>query len=495
MDVEYKVKDLLSEIQKKGHLPALDRNVGALCSLADNPLTQAAELTAIILRDTALTTSVLSAANSAAYRTVSAIKTVSAAVILLGFEKVQALALGLSIFKQSHENARTRELYRLFTCSYFAGTLAMSLARQANYGNPEEASIAGLLLQLPRLLLANSFPEKYEQMEKLIMDKRIPPPKACEQVFGVTYADIAHGISRLWNLPAGITGYFKILNPAGKQLNQIIRSASDVSDMLFGNAPGGSEKMAAAEKEMKELLNVEDFSVSRFIGFACEADDNMNRFFNLGRQDMEMMFKIAEWGRVNSAQVAASLTLGAGLKEKESPPEDPHILIGNFLTELMVVLRARVGINEILMVAQEAIYRCLTPSCVFTAFLDKARQHVIGRLYAGNSVMIQAGDFRFGMSDKSSALVECMERMKSIRANIKTHKITLPPDLLGKLNLEHILLSPIIALDHSVGLFLVGRSSDRPFSDEELSWQDAIAGHVGLAFETEDRTRPSKGTG
>ena len=38
---------------------------------------------------------------------------------------------------------------------------------------------------------------------------------------------------------------------------------------------------------------------------------------------------------------------------------------GFTLTELMVVLRARVGINEILMVAQEAIYRCLTPSCVF----------------------------------------------------------------------------------------------------------------------------------
>jgi len=108
----------------------------------------------------------------------------------------------------------------------------------------------------------------------------------------------------------------------------------------------------------------------------------MQRFFNLSYKDIEMMVRIAAWGKVNMAEVATSVTMGNILKD-ESRTDDPAVLIG-----------------------PEAIYRCLNPICVFTAFVDAAKEN------------------------------------------------------------------------------LVGRGVDIPFSSEELRWLEAIAGHVGMSFES-----------
>jgi HD-like signal output (HDOD) protein len=488
MDSDPKIVELIGEMRKKGQLPALDQNVVALCNLADKKeQTQTAELTAIILRDAALTSAVLALANSAAYRTRAPIKTVSFAVILLGFEKVQSLALGLSIFKKSRENARSRELYRLFVCSYFTGTVAMSLARQSRYPNPEEVFVGGLLHQLPRLLLANSFPEKYQEMERLMMKERLDVNKACEKVFGVRYALVTHEILDCWNLPDSMKKTIREVDGAVSDLSSMIHLAGDISDMLFGNKPSGMEPMSEADKRIKGMLKLDSISLGRFLEFTFEADDNLSRFFNLTRQDIEMMTKIAEWGKVSSAEVAASLTMGFQGTDTVQEKIDPRVMIGQFFSELMIGVQKRVGVNDILMIAQEALYRCLSPECVFTAFYDKTHRFIIGRLYAGHNAMVQASDFKFSMSDEECMAVKCMTSGEAIITSAKTDHILPRQEFLQMLKLDHILLAPIVYDRHSIGIYMVGRVGGKPFSSEEKSWIEVIAGHVGLAFEQQGK--------
>ncbi len=488
MDETSKVAELVNEMRKKGQLPALDQNVAALCHLADKKETQTADLTSIIMRDAALTSAVLTLANSAAYRTRSPIKTVSFAVILLGFEKVQSLALGLSIFKKTRENARSRELYRLFVCSYFTGSVAMSLARQARCPNAEEVFVSGLMHQLPRLLLANCFPDRYQEMERLLMKEKLDMNKACDKAFGVRYAAITRAIAEAWNLPDSMRQGLRDEDGLSNPSSVMVHLAGDIADMLFGNKPSGGESMGEAEKRMRVLLKVEDMTLARFLEFTGEADENLSRFFSLSRQDIEMMTKIAEWGKVSSAEVAASLTMG--FQEPEALPvrEDPRIMLGHFLSELMMGVQKRANLNDILMIAQEAIYRCLAPECVFTAFYDKARNYVMGRLYAGRNAMVQASDFRFSMAETDCLAVKCMQTVEVCSAPVKIAKVMPRPELIQMLKLGFVLLAPIPIGHRAIGQFFLGRTGDQPFTDEERFWLEAIAGHVGLAFEHQERT-------
>ena len=63
MEIDIHVKALLAEIKQHDRLPAFDRNVNEVCRLANESKTSLADLAAVILRDAAMTTYILAAAN------------------------------------------------------------------------------------------------------------------------------------------------------------------------------------------------------------------------------------------------------------------------------------------------------------------------------------------------------------------------------------------------------------------------------------------------
>ncbi|NCC49640.1 MAG: GAF domain-containing protein [Spartobacteria bacterium] len=482
MTVDKHIVQLIAEMKRKGHLPALDRNVSALCALINDNETRMADLAAIIMRDAALTSNVLSVANSVAYRPKEPIKTISNAVIFLGFEKIQALALGLAIFRQSYETVRNRELYRLFTCAYVAGTLAMTLVRKTGQGNQEEAFISGLLQQIPRMLLANSFPEQYQDMEKLMQRDACSPNEACRRVFGMNYIEITHAIADYWRLPDSLRTSLRDADGTFGAVQRVVRLCSHIADMLFGNLPAGEKNMQEAEAAMHEIVD-DDVSLEVFIIDACVADSNMQRFFNLSYKDIEMMVRIAAWGKVDTAEIATSVTVGNVLRE-EPRAEEPGALIGHFLSELMMGVQRHAGLNDILMIAQEAIYRCLQPVCVFTAFLDAGRDQLLGRLYAGQSVMLHSHDFKCSLKTGDTLVAEALAAKKPLQAAVGSRSIITNPALITQLKLSFVAVAPICIGTRAVGAYFVGRRVELPFSSEEMRWIEAIAGHVGMTLET-----------
>ena len=89
-----------------------------------------------------------------------------------------------------------------------------------------------------------------------------------------------------------------------------------------------------------------------------------------------MMVKALEWGKGNPAQIAGKVTFGDALTEEEKP-EDPDSLIGQFLTDLMIACRNNTEINQVLMLAQEGLYRCLIGTEIFTTFFNKSKTEKI----------------------------------------------------------------------------------------------------------------------
>jgi hypothetical protein len=52
--------------------------------------------------------------------------------------------------------------------------------------------------------------------------------------------------------------------------------------------------------------------------------DKISLFFNLRRSDIEMKYKIAEWGKWSTAEIAANLTMGPAFPEAVELPRTRH---------------------------------------------------------------------------------------------------------------------------------------------------------------------------
>lgn len=475
---EPKLTSVLFELRNKGHLPALDTNVASVCTLTDAPLTGTAELTSVILRDPALTANIISTANSAFYHPAEPVTTVSTAVLNIGFECVRTLALGLGIFKQAGQMAKNRNLYRLLTCSYFSGLFAMSLAHQAGQKNTEELLVAGMLSQLPRLLLAHAFPDRYAVLERRVIAEKLPLERACQEVFGTSYHGLADEIAQFWGLPASVTRHVRGEMGNATQAT-LFKQAGQIADMMFGNQPGGAAALAAAERELQKALHNSEFKLGEFIGQACASDPNVTRFFRLSPKDVAMMVSIVEWGKVSSAEVAASLAVGTS---DESPGEqmiaDPSVLIGQYLTELIRLIRRRPDINRVLLTGLEAIYRCVRPECALLAFPDAAKSRLQGRFLLGSGG--RAGEFVVELQDSKSPIVRCLNSQQSAQLHARRD---LPGSFLTRANLDAVFLAPIVVARNAIGLCVVGRSHATPFAETESLWIDAVVSHFSLAFE------------
>jgi len=194
-----------------------------------------------------------------------------------------------------------------------------------------------------------------------------------------------------------------------------------------------------------------------------------------------MMVKALEWGKGNPAQIAGKIAFGDALSEEEKH-DDPDLLIGQFLTDLMIACRKNSEINQILMLAQEILYRCLIGTEVFTAFFNKEKTMMIGRFYAGKNSLVKAQDFKVGMKCMNSPIVESIKNKDTIHWNYTETTLQLP-QLQKRLHFKVALFSPLIVLSKVIGMYFVARTSDIPFLEKEIAWFEQIVMLVERAFE------------
>jgi hypothetical protein len=481
MDEHLTPQRILSEMLRRGSLRALDTNVSDVCAITQDTESSFADMSEVIMRDAALSTNLLATANSVAYAGVEPVRTIAAAVIRLGFDKIRALALGLSIFKMAGQSARTPDLYRMYAGSYFAGSLAVELLRRKGQPKPEEGFVAGLLMQVPRLILANTFPQKYKETERLIDTEDLPFEAACQRVFGVEYAVIRRAVLAHWRLQDEAPMAGREPGDQGDVRGRLVEEAGQLADMVFGNARGGEERLAEAERRIGGLLGQESFSAGELIRETSQQDQNISRFFKLSPRDVEMMVKIVEWGRVSTAQIAASLTLGSAQQQLDEPGEAPELAIGNYLTEMMHLCRRGADVNHLLLMAQEAAFRCARPDHVILALLDSGGTVLRGRFHAGARGKISPTVVTVEMGRKDSPLVQCLRSGVGWRG--PTDPQTWSRDMLDATRARHALLAPIIAHDKPIGLQILTRSEDEPFSKQEQAWLEAITGSLAVGFE------------
>ncbi len=198
------IEFLLRRMQRTGDFPTISRTLSDINRLTgDDSGASADKLASVILRDFALTGKLLKIVNSAFYGAhATEITSISQAVVFLGVDKVRMTANSLSFF--GHMKGDSAILKDSMTKSFLSGLISRHLAQRQKIPGVEEAFICGMCQNLGETLVIYYFPEEFEGISKLQLDKDLDKFAAARGVLGVSYSDLGAAVAKSWNLPRSI---------------------------------------------------------------------------------------------------------------------------------------------------------------------------------------------------------------------------------------------------------------------------------------------------
>ncbi|MCP4292335.1 MAG: HDOD domain-containing protein [bacterium] len=183
-------------------LPAMPQVASKVLELSSDPNTSAKQLQQVISDDQAMTARILKIANSAMYSCSRKIKTLTEAIVMLGFNSIRSLvvtsaARNLYNTRTSRSGLKERLLWEHsigvgFACRMLAEKHAPTLT--------EEAFLAGLMHDIGKLVLNIRIPEQFDEIVQVVYNENKSFHETEMLQFGFTHAEVGALLVNKWKL-------------------------------------------------------------------------------------------------------------------------------------------------------------------------------------------------------------------------------------------------------------------------------------------------------
>ena len=193
--------DLKNRIKLPQNLSSLPLVVLKLMEACQDADATPKELAPIISQDPSLTAQVMRLVNSASMSRTQKIRTIEAAAIYLGVETLKNLAVSVAVLEAFNraEGDNVFDLKQFRRHSFLCASLARQIAVLTEYPDPEEAFLAGLLHDIGKLVLWETFRDRYSAIIKRCGNVyELLTAELGE--FGATHSEVGAWLIERWRL-------------------------------------------------------------------------------------------------------------------------------------------------------------------------------------------------------------------------------------------------------------------------------------------------------
>jgi HD-like signal output (HDOD) protein len=188
----------------QAELPAMAVVVHDLLRLSQSETASVRQLAEVLLRDTSLTSKVLRVSNSVYCNPGrEVIKTISRAVVVVGFDQVRMIGLSVSLLDGLLKGVPRDQLQRLLGRAFHAAMQARNLAHYSALPEKEEIFIATLLRDIGELTFwshAGSLGDDLLEQLKSVGDDQVARDKLVRKCLGTSFDQLTIGLLKYWNL-------------------------------------------------------------------------------------------------------------------------------------------------------------------------------------------------------------------------------------------------------------------------------------------------------
>ncbi len=330
-------EELLKAVLSSDELPTLPTVASKLISMTSREDTTLSDIADLVSRDISLSAKILKVSNSAFYSFPQQIGSIQQAVSILGTNAVRSLVLSFSFLTIKTGKKTSRFNFEKFWEQSLASAVAARLIlEQVNDADTEEIFVSGLLQNLGELILARTFPDKYDVVLESMEKDQTNHLDTEIATFGIDHCYIGNEVAKHWGFPEillePILYHHDPLSYQGDN-QKIIQTTKAVylSDLLvnilFSQTP--EEYHRQFKKEAKKLLGLKNEQIDKIINEIHSRVEQAGEYFGLAIQNTKSVQEILQeanirlslmnldYAQMNKQLIEAKIALEKLTKELE----------------------------------------------------------------------------------------------------------------------------------------------------------------------------------
>ena len=470
-----KLKEILEQIDLNRDLPMLPQVIARINMISADESAGASDLAKVILEDQALTSKILRVANSSYYilATREKVGTISQAIVLLGFETINKVAIGLSAYDLLGKYLKSKLLKGFWEHSVGCAICSQMLSEATKLSANEEAFVAGLLHDIGKLILASHLPKPYADVVKRV-EKGASYARAEQEVIGTDHCEVGEEVARQWNFPATLTDPIRQHHiDSGNQAH--LANIIKVGDLMTRRIFGGDKRISLTRlfERAYLLLSLDRREMEKILMTLSERVKEIEETFQISLKELTHYTLLVE---EENLRIASQLS--------RAPQSIQELLLSD-IYRLGSRIVEGIEANVAFRLALEGILASTVCETAVLAMLEKG--DIIGKMGLGPDAEAIARDLRVPNEPDEGVLALTVIRKQPfnvIDVASPLYESILSPDDPARLGLQSFATAPLSLRGEAVGLIIAGgRSIDRPIDDEQMQSILIFANLASLALE------------
>ena len=471
------IEFLLRRMKRKKDFPALSESLFKINKIVDEDEKGFDALAGAIVEDFALTNKILKIVNSAYYRRSGGeVKTISRAVMMLGFDAIRSIAVSLILIDHLHDKSQAKQLKDRVVSSLYSGVFAKNLADKSNLMNKEEVFLSGIFHNLGKLLAIFYFNEESLEIEKLAEEQQISEEDAAAQVLGVSYHRLGAAIAKEWELPHYIVNtinpYNTKVNSKRLQLNdeEKMHAISSLSNELThlieknDDSDDWRKKSVKLWRKYTHQLNLNDQDLVSLADQAKEDLIDLNSILNINMSKSSII-----QGLANEAVEEKTVADEQGLEQTmvltvkpaaqngsgHDEVDDPETILKTGIDDISAMLTGDYSVTEVFRLCLEVMQRAFQFDHAVVCMVNQKKKLMEGKFGHGinNAFLAQ---FQFPMKYKPDVFHLALEKGVDIFiSDTRDEKILkkIPAWYQQIIEAESFIVLPVMLKKKAIGLF------------------------------------------